>query len=40
MLQQGKISADSVIIFDEMYLQKGTQFQGGKYVGADELGNL
>ena len=40
MLAQGKISADCVLIFDEMYLQKGTQFRGGDYVGADELGNL
>ena len=25
---------------DEMYLQKGTQFHGGEYIGADEDGNL
>ena len=27
-------------MFDEMYLQKGTQYQGGKMLGADEMGNL
>ena len=40
MLQEGKISADCILIFDEMYLQKGTQYQGGKLLGADELGRL
>ena len=25
---------------DEMYLQKGSQYHGGEYVGADEEGNL
>ena len=25
---------------DEMYLQQGTQFQGGEYVGANEDGKL
>ena len=25
---------------DEMYLEKGTQFHSGEYVGANEEGNL
>ena len=25
---------------DEMYLEKATQYHGGKYVGADQGGNL
>ena len=29
----------TVLMLDEMYLQKGTQYHGGKYVGADEEGN-
>ena len=36
----GSISADCVLMADEMYLQKGTQYQGGQYVGADEDENL
>ena len=38
--KKGEISSDIVLIVDEMYLQKGTQFHGGKYIGADEDGNL
>lgn len=39
-LGKGKLSQDCILMLDEMYLQKGTQFHGGKYVGADETGNL
>ena len=38
--QKGEISSDLILMVDEMYLQKGTQFHGGKYIGADEDGNL
>ena len=38
--QKGKMSDDIILMVDEMYLQKGTQFAGGEYVGADEDGNL
>ena len=29
-----------MVLFDEMYIQKGTQFHGGKHTGADEDGNF
>ena len=38
--EAGEISSDVVLMVDEMYLQKGTQYQGGEYVGADEDKNL
>ena len=38
--EQGKISKDCVLMVDEMYLQKATQYHSGEYVGADEDGNL
>ena len=38
--ERGEISSDIVLMVDEMYLQKATQYQGGVYVGADESGNL
>ena len=38
LLEKGEISNDVILMLDEMYLQKGTQFHGGKYVGADEDG--
>ena len=34
------ISSDIVLMVDEMYLQKGTQFHGGECIGAVEDGNL
>ena len=37
---KGKISRDVILMFDEMYLQKGSQFHGGNFVGEDEEGNL
>ena len=40
-LDEGNISKDCmVVLFGEMYLQKGTQYHEGKHVGADEDGNL
>ena len=38
--EKGEISTDCILMVDEMYLQKATQYQGGEYVGADEEGNL
>ena len=35
-----EISSDIVLMVDEMYLQKGKQFHGGEYIGADEDENL
>ena len=29
-----------MVLFDEMYIQKGTQFHGEKKTGADEDGNF
>ena len=38
--EKGEILTDCILMVDEMYLQKATQYQGGEYVGADEEGNL
>ena len=38
--EKGKMSEDIILMADEMYVQKGTQFASGEYVGADEEGNL
>ena len=38
--EKGEISNDIVLLVDEMFLQKSTQYQSGEYVGADENGNL
>ena len=40
LCEGGKISKDCVMMVDEMYLQKSTQYQSGEYVGADSEGNL
>ena len=40
LLQKQEISKDIILMADEMYLQKGSQYHGGEYVGADEEGNL
>ena len=37
---QGLISEDIILMTDEMYLQKGTQFQGGEYIGANADGEM
>ena len=36
----GKIWEDIVLMADEMYLQKSSQYHSGEYVGADKEGNL
>ena len=38
--EKGEISTDCILMVDEMYLQKATQYQGGEYVGVDKEGNL
>ena len=38
--EKGKMSEDIILMADEMYVQKGTQFASGEYVGADEESNL
>ena len=39
-LDRNKISRDVVLVADELYLQKGVQYNSGKCVGADEDGSL
>ena len=34
--EDGKISPHIVLMVDEVFLQKGTQYQGGEYFGLDE----
>ena len=38
--ENGKISNDCILMVDEMYLEKATQYHNGKYVGADDERNL
>ena len=38
--EKQEISDDVILMADEMYLQKCTQFHGGEYIGADVEGNL
>ena len=40
LLQQRAVSKDSVLLVDEMYLDKCEQYSSGKMVGADAEGNL
>ena len=40
LLDEGHISSDVILMVDEMYLQKGTSYQGGDYIGEDETGDL
>ena len=40
LLDGDKISKDCMVLFDEMYLQKGTQYQGGRFIGANEFGDF
>ena len=34
--EKGSFSRDSILMTDEMYLQKSAQYQLGEYVGVDE----
>ena len=36
LLKEGKISADCVLMLDEMYLQKSSEYHGGGIIGQDE----
>ena len=36
LLEKCHLSQDCVLLVDEMYHQKGTQFHGGEYIGANE----
>ena len=38
--EAGEISEDVVLMADEMYLQKASEYAGGDYIGEDEEGNL
>ena len=38
--ENGKISNDCILMLDEMYLEKPTQYHSAEYVGADDEGNL
>jgi hypothetical protein len=38
--EKGEISKDIVLMADEMYLQKSSQYYAGNYVGANEEGDL
>ena len=40
LLHQDSISSDVILMADEMYLQKGAQFHGGEFVGANSDGEL
>ena len=37
---EGKMNSDCVLILDEMYLQKSSEYHGGKSVGLDEDGRF
>ena len=38
--EEDKISEDLVLMADEMYLQMGSEYTGGDFIGADKDGNL
>ena len=38
--KNGKISNDCILMVDERYLEKSTQYHSGEYVGVDDEGNL
>ena len=40
LLRQNKSISDVVLMCDEMFLQKSSQYSGGQYVGVDENGTL
>ena len=41
LLQEGKLSSDSALLIDEIYLQKSVQYHGGgKLIGKDEKGDF
>lgn len=40
LLDEEKVSNDCVLLLDEMYLQKCSEYHGGKYHGVDDEGNF
>ena len=38
--KNGKISKDTYLLFDEMYLQKCEEYFGGELIGSDENGEF
>ena len=38
--ENSKMPNNYILMVDEMYLEKATQYHGGEYVGADDEGNL
>ena len=36
LLENGSLSKDRILIFDEMYLQKSTDYSGGQLIGMNE----
>ena len=40
LMQNGSISSDCVLMVDERYLKKSSQYHGGDYVGEDDNGKL
>ena len=38
--EAGEISSDIILMLDEMFLKKCTQYQNGEYLGEDENGKL
>ena len=38
--KEGSLFCDCILMIDEMYLQKSSQYQSGEYVGVDEERNL
>ena len=40
LLKEEKVSADCVLMLDEMYLQKSTEYHGGSIFGQDENGQF
>ena len=40
LCEKGEISDDIILMVNEMYIQKATQYQSGEYVGVDNDGGL
>ena len=40
LIKNGSISGDCVLMVDEMYLKKASQYHGGNYIGEDSSGEL
>ena len=40
LLDKGKMDKDVILSFDEIYLQKDAQYNGGRMIGTDADGNM